>query len=82
MAGRDRCADLVGDVPACAGVDVCLKGEGGPGRLSPATGLDGAVPRCAAAAPPPSNPAAPLSRRRSWPSVFRPMAWPSPDRRF
>jgi len=24
----------------------------------------------------------PLSRRRSWASVFRPMAWPSPDRRF
>src|SRR3546814_1749398 len=33
-------------------------------------------------APLPQIPAAPLSRRRSWASVFRPMAWPSPDRRF
>src|SRR3546814_7310092 len=69
-------------VPAFAGASPALWGKAGPGLLSPATGLDGAVPRCAAAAPPPSNPAAPLSRRRSWASVFRPLAWPSPDRRF
>ena len=28
-------------MPAGAGVDICSVGEGGPGRLSPATGIDG-----------------------------------------
>src|SRR3546814_1907486 len=80
--GRDRKRISLAKVPAFAGASSALWGKAGPGLLSPATGLDGAVPRCAAAAPPPSNPAAPLSRRRSWASVFRPIACPSPARLF
>src|SRR3546814_9175152 len=53
--GRDRKRISLAKVPAFAGASSALWGKAGPGLLSPATGLDGAVPRCAAAAPPPSN---------------------------
>src|SRR3546814_843752 len=84
QGGRGRGLGSLGQGAGAGRHVVCSVGRGRSAPPLPSNGNRRAVarsagPRCARSTP--SIPAAPLPRRRSWASVFRPMAWPSPDRR-
>jgi len=82
MAGRDRKRISLHGAGVRRHADARFKGERRSRPPLPRNGIrrGRASLRCGRSTPIEFR--CPLSRRRSWASVFRPMAWPSPDRRF